>query len=205
MMGRHEGQQLKYFLEKMVEHFSLDPYGSCFPKEVWDPTALPPEDTWAQLSKALKRADQRRAAERAARAAVAFGSGGVHMPATAAAGPGAAAAAAAGGVHQLQQAPKGPGLSRAPIEPAAAAGGIDAATGGAGGRAGARHGSELAAAGWQQVRCADSYPGEAAKQRAFLHVASSFMAANKSACSRSTVGQQRPQRASHVGACCILL
>jgi hypothetical protein len=114
------------FLEKMVEHFSLDPYGSCFPKEVWDPTALPPEDTWAQLSEALKRADQRRAAERAARAAVAFGSGGVQMPATAAAGLGAAAAAAAGGVHQLQQAPKGPGLPRAPIT-AAAAGGMDAA------------------------------------------------------------------------------
>jgi hypothetical protein len=111
------------FLEKMVEHFSLDPYGSCFPKEVWDPTALPPEDTWAQLSEALKRAEQRRAAERAARAAVPFGSGGVQMPATTAAGLGAAAAAAAG--VGGQQAPKGPGLPRAPI--AAAAGGMDAA------------------------------------------------------------------------------
>lgn len=34
------------FLEKMVGHFGLDPYGSCFRPEVWDPKALPEEDTW---------------------------------------------------------------------------------------------------------------------------------------------------------------
>jgi hypothetical protein len=34
------------FLDKMVAHFGLDPYGTCFSGEVWDPTALPESDSW---------------------------------------------------------------------------------------------------------------------------------------------------------------
>lgn len=30
----------------MVKYFNLDPYGSCFKPEVWDPKALPEADTW---------------------------------------------------------------------------------------------------------------------------------------------------------------
>jgi hypothetical protein len=30
----------------MVAHFELDPYGTCFKPEVWDPKALPAADTW---------------------------------------------------------------------------------------------------------------------------------------------------------------
>jgi hypothetical protein len=34
------------FLDKMVAHFELEPYGTCFRQEVWDPKALPEGDTW---------------------------------------------------------------------------------------------------------------------------------------------------------------
>lgn len=34
------------FLDKMVAHFELEPYGTCFKQEVWDPKALPEGDTW---------------------------------------------------------------------------------------------------------------------------------------------------------------
>jgi hypothetical protein len=36
------------FLDKMVAHFELDPYGTCFKPEVWDPKSLPEGDTWSK-------------------------------------------------------------------------------------------------------------------------------------------------------------
>jgi hypothetical protein len=63
------------FLEKMVDHFQLQQYGSCFPKEVWDPQDLPPEDTWKELQHQIAVAEERKAAERKA-GVVTFQSGG---------------------------------------------------------------------------------------------------------------------------------
>ncbi len=36
------------FLQKMVEHFGIEDIGSCYPKEVFDPTHLPKEDYYKE-------------------------------------------------------------------------------------------------------------------------------------------------------------
>ena len=43
------------FLEKMVSHFGLDPYGTCFKPEVWDPKSLPEGDTWPRCVQLARR------------------------------------------------------------------------------------------------------------------------------------------------------
>ncbi|GBF87445.1 hypothetical protein Rsub_00156 [Raphidocelis subcapitata] len=91
------------FLDKMVAHFDLNPYGTCFGPEVWDPTALPESDTWPKLEEELKAAAARRAEEASRRDQLQFTSGGLQAP----------MAPAGGGLA--------PGGGRAPIGAAAAA------------------------------------------------------------------------------------
>ena len=87
------------FLEKMVDHFQLQQYGSCFPKEIWDAENLPPEDTWKELQQQIAVAEERKAAERKA-GVVSFQSGGT-LP-----GGGTAGGLAAGGGLPPGVAPK---------------------------------------------------------------------------------------------------
>jgi len=42
------------FMEKMVAHYGVQQYGSNVPREHFDPSALPEEDTWAALNRALE-------------------------------------------------------------------------------------------------------------------------------------------------------
>ena len=41
---RHRDYSNPQFLEKMINHFGVDQYGTCFAPEIFDPNALPRED-----------------------------------------------------------------------------------------------------------------------------------------------------------------
>jgi hypothetical protein len=77
------------FLQKTVEFFDLQQYGSNLNPEVWDPKSIPQDDMWPALQQQLEARKRRRGAE------VKFQSAGQQLPP---AGPGAAAAAAAAAV-----------------------------------------------------------------------------------------------------------
>lgn len=52
------------FLEKMVEHFALDSFGTLLPAHVWDPHNLPREDFVDAIEQALAERRERRERER---------------------------------------------------------------------------------------------------------------------------------------------
>jgi hypothetical protein len=74
------------FLQKTVEYFGLQQYGTCLNPDVWDPAAIPEEDMWPALQQQLEAKKRRRGTE------VKFQSSGQQLPP---AGPGQAAAAQA--------------------------------------------------------------------------------------------------------------
>ncbi len=76
------------FLQKMVEHFQIEPYASSYPKRLWDASDVAEEDTYlrleAQLERVeeLRRQEQRRRQEVDARGAIQFQRAGFRSNAT---------------------------------------------------------------------------------------------------------------------------
>lgn len=93
------------FLEKMVNYYNLNQYGTSLNPEVWDPKAIPEEDYWQSLAQQLAAKKRQRGEQ------VRFTSAGQQQPVAAAVTSAAAAAAAA--VMAMGQVP-GPGAAAAP-------------------------------------------------------------------------------------------
>lgn len=74
------------FLQKTVDFFGLQQYGTCLSPEVWDPTAIPDEDMWPALQQQMEARKRRKGTE------VKFQSSGQQLPPS---GPGQVAAAQA--------------------------------------------------------------------------------------------------------------
>lgn len=100
------------FLQKSVEFYSLQQYGTCLSPEVWDPSSLSEEDMWPALQQQLEARKRRRGAE------VKFQPGGQQLPPLAA---GMAAAAAAAAVASQPGMPGGGAPKVLSIDPRAAA------------------------------------------------------------------------------------
>jgi hypothetical protein len=54
------------FFKKMVEYWEIDEHGTAFTPEMFNPRALPQEDSIEELKKELAAAEQKKKAERAA-------------------------------------------------------------------------------------------------------------------------------------------
>ena len=52
-LAKHRGSRNPDFLRKMVEHFEIQEYGSCFSKECFDLEALSKEDFYDRLAEVL--------------------------------------------------------------------------------------------------------------------------------------------------------
>jgi len=100
------------FLQKSVEFYGLQQYGTCLSPEVWDPSSLAEEDMWPALQQQLEARKRRRGAE------VKFQGGGQQLPPLAA---GMAAAAAAAAVASQPGMPGGGAPKVVSIDPRAAA------------------------------------------------------------------------------------
>lgn len=85
-----------YMLAMLIEYNGLDEYGSAFPPELWDPAAIPPEDSPEALERAHAELAKRREEERRASGKVDFAPGGVQQP--------------MGGVRAASPAPPGGGV-----------------------------------------------------------------------------------------------
>lgn len=94
VMRKDRRWQNPVFLEKFVNFYSLDQYGTSFSPEVWDPKAIPEDDYWPALAQQLAAKKRQRGEQ------VKFASAGQQH---AVAAPAAAAAAAA--VLAMGQAP----------------------------------------------------------------------------------------------------
>jgi uncharacterized protein YozE (UPF0346 family) len=55
-LRKSKGYRNPDFLQKIVEHFNIDEKRSHFAKDVFDPTAFPPEDYYDKISACLPRA-----------------------------------------------------------------------------------------------------------------------------------------------------
>lgn len=92
------------FLEKMVNFYQLDQYGSSFSTDVFDPQGIPADDKWPALAAQLAARKRARGAEvkftSAGQQAAAAGTTGAAAAATAVSVPGTATAAAVVGVGQ---------------------------------------------------------------------------------------------------------
>lgn len=73
---RTRGYRNPEFFKKMIEHYDIEQYGSCLPREVWDPAALPAEDYLHALKKAADEARRHAERERAATGRIEFVRGG---------------------------------------------------------------------------------------------------------------------------------
>jgi len=88
-----------YMMNMMIEYNQLDEYGSCYPKDLWDPKGIPPEDFAKALEKELIETQKRRQQEQRAKGKIDFASGGVEKsdmaPSALSSGPASAVSAAA--------------------------------------------------------------------------------------------------------------
>lgn len=65
-LGYCRGYRNPEFFAKMVDFLEIQQYGTSFPPDVWDPSALPPEDYLDALAKEWAAEEERRKAARAA-------------------------------------------------------------------------------------------------------------------------------------------
>eukprot|EP00892_Ulva_mutabilis_P004349 jgi/Ulvmu1/2286/UM013_0133.1 len=77
------------FMEKVIKDAGVAQYGTCCPKDTWDPDSLPSSDFWKSLKRTLEEKRLKRARQPAAQKPTAVHKSGVHpgsMSASAAAG-----------------------------------------------------------------------------------------------------------------------
>ena len=82
--GKHVSNEIRknrdyrnpYFLEKMVTFYGIDPLGSAFPREAFDPHGLPPEDSAQALLNEFQAWQAKRREERERTQRIEFTKGG---------------------------------------------------------------------------------------------------------------------------------
>lgn len=120
-LRQHKEFNNPYILDRVIETFAIDQYGSHYPRSVFDPHGFAASDDFEAIAMAQQAAEEARVAAAAGRTAVSFTSAGPQQvslfpPGTAAglahlAGPPAAAAAAAPAPQAAAPLPEEPALS----------------------------------------------------------------------------------------------
>ena len=74
------------FLSHTVDHFKLDPLGTCYPKEIFDPHNLPKEDFHDALSAEWKHLQEKKQQQQQHSQRIDFAKGGTEQARTGTAG-----------------------------------------------------------------------------------------------------------------------